>query len=252
MKKAIIGCAACLLTVSACCHAPPAPSVEWNREIPPLCPVSDPHLGPADRPGVYVLQIVSDTKNLDNSIAFVIFVAHGEATVQNLIGPIGTGDWKKFYNDLGVLGSARPGGFYCDGVVDETGTKEMKFEPGQRPHYEPPDKDKDKPDKRCPGNPHAFLRLPQGERLASGPVPPGPPPPDVTGFVQVVDEQAFTMLGLPVPARVQYASNGPTTFVGDPTGCEPLERKAPQLKAILGTYVQRAIDAVNVLGPRLK
>ncbi len=119
MKNAIIGCGALLVAVSACSHAPPTPSVEWNGEIPPLCPVTDPHLGPADRPGVYVLQIVDDPKKSDRSFAFVIFVAHGAATVQNLIGPIGKEDWPKFYNDVGVLGSARPGGFFCDGVVDE-------------------------------------------------------------------------------------------------------------------------------------
>ena len=191
-------------------------------------------------PGVYVLQLVDD-RDSENTYAFVIFVAHGIATVQNFIGPIKKSDWPRFYNDVGVLGSTRPGGFWCDGITEETpGGK--GFSPPERPHY-------GALESRCPRNPHALLPVPSDERLASGPRTPGPPPPDITGFVQVVDTQTLGGASRTTEPRGMMASLHP--FVEDPAGCQRLDPNDVRLKA-LGTYVQRAVDAVNILGPSLK
>jgi hypothetical protein len=210
------------------------PSVVWNGQVPPRCPLEDPHLGAATRPGLYVVQIVDDTTTPDSpAYAFVIFVAHGAATVENLIGPIATeADWKKFYDLLGVLGSTRPGGFFCDGVIDEKGTAVRSSGSG----YAPP-----APPSNCPGNPHALL---------SGPKTSSPPPPDTTGSVQVVDHQKLgsnpTGSLSPGQSPAMLASLHPV--VGDPGQCAPLGQNSP-LRQQVGIYVQRAVDAVNILSP---
>ena len=253
MRASILGCCALLLAMSACCHAPPAASVVWTGDLPPLlCPPSNPQIKPATVPGVYVLQLLTDSGSKDQpTYAFLIFVAHGHATVQNVVGPFGGDeDWEPFYNALGVLGSARPGGFWCDGVTaPPTPPDPARAASGvdagavnRKSHYDPPLS-------RCSGNPHAFLAVPSNERLASGPKPPSPPPPDITGFVQTSDTQDLTALGLTSEPRALLASLQPVP--GATAECHPLDPKNKVLKP-LGSYVQRAVDAVNLLGPGLK
>ncbi|HET6981827.1 MAG TPA: hypothetical protein VFI53_06780, partial [Myxococcaceae bacterium] len=145
----------------------------WTGDVPPLiCPAKNPQIKPATVPGVYVLQLVTDRKTKD-TYAFLIFVAHGGATVQNVVGPFVTADdWLPFYNALGALGSARPGGFWCDNITEDKPGSTEGFNPREGPKY--------RAQNRCQGNPHALLAVPSDERLASGPMPPSPPPPDIT------------------------------------------------------------------------
>ena len=240
MKRSMIGACALLLTVTACCHIVqnPVASVVWNGEIPPLCPVDDPHIKPADRPGLYVLQVAYD-KNKDEAVAFVLFVAHGAAQVQAAVGPIKTDqEWKTLYDKIAILGSARPGGFYCDGITEEP--RVVVNQKGQS--YMAPVASQAGGTARCPNNPHALLSVPSDRLLASGPLPPAPPPPDTTGFLLVVDPAASLALWQHPEPRVLYASlEGPT-----PGGCSTLEKTDPRVRA-LGTYVQRAVDAVAIL-----
>jgi hypothetical protein len=199
--------------------------------------VSDPQIAPASVPGVYVLQLLNDSKSV-NTYAFLIFVAKGSATVTNFVGPIvEDADWTAFYNALGVLGSARPGGFWCDQISTKT--------PGNTAH----DGAAYRAENRCPNNPHALLAVPAGERLASGPKPPSPPPPDTTGFVQTYDSQDLTALG-PVPEAHQMLASL-RAFAAAPAGCQKVDPNDPRLKS-LGTYVQRALDAVKILSPDLR
>lgn len=244
MKRSILGACALLLAVSACCHVvqTPVPSVVWNEEIPPLCPVNDPHIKPADRPGLYVLQVAYDkNKPNDDAYAFVIFVAHGVGQVQAAVGPIRTQqDWATLYDKIAILGSARPGGFYCDGIAEEPRPQIRISEQG--PSYAPPIGPRGKGTELCPNNPHALLSFPSDKLLASGPLPPAPPPPDTTGYLMVVDPSATLALWQHPEPRVLYASlEGPP-----PGGCGTLEKTDPRVKA-LGTYVQRAIVAVAIL-----
>ena len=249
MRTSILGCCAVLLGLTACAHGTATgSSAVFTGEVPPLCPVTDPHLAPATVPGLYVLQLLHDSKpESDTTYAFLIFVAHGNATVLNFVGPIvGNDDWGKFYNALGVLGSARPGGFWCDGIIENPQSRA----PGRgapavqgRSHYDPPLS-------RCTeGNPHALLAVPSGERLASGPKTPSPPPPDTNGFVQTSDTQDLTALGATPQPRGMLASLH--AFAAPPAGCQTVDPKDPRLKS-LGTYVQRALDAVKILSPDLR
>jgi hypothetical protein len=242
VRTSILGCCALLLAVSACCHAPPAASVVWTGDVPPLlCPPSNPQIKPATVPGVYLLQIANDS-NSDNSYAFLIFVSRGSATVQNVVGPfVKDEDWAPFYNALGALGSARPGGFWCDNITQD--------KPGNAEGFNALQGTKYRAENRCPGNPHALLAVPAEERLASGPKPPSPPPPDITGFVQASDTTSLAALGLTSEPRALLASLQPVP--GTPAECKPIDRNDPRLKP-LGTYIQRAVDAVNLLGPGLK
>jgi hypothetical protein len=249
VRTSILGCSVLLLVVSACAHVPSGPLAGWDGVIPARCPVSNPNLKPAIRPGLYVLQTVDDAKPEDVSIsyAFIIFVSHGTATVQNFVGPIRKEDWAGFYNALGVLGSTRPGGFWCDGVLEASdGGVETKvgYTPGRGPHYEPPLS-------RCPDNPHAFLAVPDtGERLASGPKTPSPPPPDITGFVQVVDQQPGITLGPAPQPRGMLASLNTYLEAPPEQGCTK-DDSNPALKEIR-TYVERALEATKVFTPGLK
>lgn len=238
MRTSILGCCALLLAVTACATTSTAGGGgAFNGQVPPLCPLSDPQLAPATVPGLYLLQIVNDSKS-DNSYAFLIFVAHGNATVQSFVGPIvGDDDWTKFYNALGVLGSARPGGFWCDQITEKT--------QGSTAH----DGARYRAENRCTNNPHALLGVPSGDRLASGPKPPSPPPPDTTGFVQTSDTQDLTAMGIVPEPRGMLASLH--AFAAPPAGCQQLDSKDPRLKS-LGTYVQRALDAVKILSPDLR
>lgn len=227
MKRSMIGACALLLTVTACCHVVVnPPSVVWDGELPLLCKVDDAQLKPADRAGLYVLQVAYDkNKPNDDAYAFVIFVAHGAGQVQAAVGPIKTEqDWAKLYDKIAILGSARPGGFYCDGITEK----------GPSP--------KEKGTVLCPNNPHALLSVPSDKLLASGPLPPAPPPPDTTGYLMVVDPNATLALWQHPEPRVLYASlEGPI-----PAGCGTLKKTDPRVQA-LGTYVQRAIVAVAIL-----
>ena len=243
MKRSMIGACALLLTVTACCHVVVnPPSVVWDGELPLLCKVDDAQLKPADRPGLYVLQVAYDkNKPNDDAYAFVIFVAHGAGQVQAAVGPIKTDqDWAKLYDKIAILGSARPGGFYCDGITEGPRPQIRISEKG--PSYLPPIGPKEKGTVRCPNNPHALLSSPSDKLLASGPLPPAPPPPDTTGYLMVVDPNATLALWQHPEPRVLYASlEGPI-----PAGCSTLEKTDPRVKA-LGTYVQRAIVAVAIL-----
>ncbi|HEY1908489.1 MAG TPA: hypothetical protein VGG91_20735, partial [Myxococcaceae bacterium] len=200
MRTSILGCCALLLAVTACAYGTTATggSTVFSGQVPPLCTLDDPHLTPASVPGLYVLQLVTDSGSTHDpkpTYAFVIFVAHGNPTVQNFVGPIyGDDDWTKFYNALGVLGSARPGGFWCDQITEKT--------PGSTAQ----DGARYRAENRCPTNPHALLAVPSGERLASGPKPPSPPPPDTTGFVQTSDTQNLTAMGVIPEQRGMLAS----------------------------------------------
>ena len=243
MRTSILGCCALLLVLTGCAHGTSAGPVPFNGPIPPLCPLDDPHLAPATVPGLYVLQLLNDSGSsgskdgLKPTYAFLIFVQDrtGTPTVTNFVGPIyGDDDWKKFYSALGVLGSARPGGFWCDQITTA--------KPGSGAHDGP----SYRAENRCPGNPHAFLGVPEGERLASGPKPPDPPPPDFTGFVQISDTQDLTALGITPERRGMLASL--VAFAAPPAGCQQLDPKDPRLKS-LGTYVQRSVEAVNILSP---
>lgn len=249
MRISILGCCALLLAVSACATVQTGPGPGWDGVIPPRCPVESPNLKPATLPGLYVLQTVDDGKLTDSSVsyAFIIFVAHGQATVQNFVGPIRKQDWAGFYNALGVLGSARPGGFWCDGVIEPDPTKgeaKVEYTPGRGPHYVPPLS-------RCPDNPHALLAMPDnGERLASGPKTPSPPPPDITGFVQVVDVQPGITLGPAPQPRGMLASLNTYLEAPPAQGCTKDDAN-PAVKEIR-TYVERAIKATTVFTPGLK
>ena len=241
MRTSILGRSALLLALVACAHGTGTGTVPFNGEVPPLCPLSDPHLAPATTPGMYLLQLLTDSGSKDQpTYAFLIFVANGVPTVQSFVGPIyGDEDWGKFYNALGVLGSARPGGFWCDGVVQPPQSKAPSRAVEGGSHYDPPLN-------RCPNNPHALLAVPSDQRLASGPKPPSPPPPNITGFVQGSDTQDLTAMGIIPERRGMLASLD--AFAAPPAGCQQLDPKDPRLKS-LGTYVQRAVEAVNILSP---
>jgi hypothetical protein len=207
----------------------------WVGTVPAVCPPSSEALTLPPKivkdgrlaPGTLFIQLIADEKAGSKSFAFLIYstsmkglpsgyeLKDGDAYLTHIIGPMVSDDeWRAFYNSLSAFASTRPGGFYCD-----------KAEGG------------------CAKNKVGQVLDGDGERLAWGPLPPAPPPPESFGVIQntqAVDPGTLGGWASAAPERKNALYASLSYLPAAPASCRQLEETDARRKE-LGEYVIRAL-----------